>query len=167
MRGWSGASKYRLPVNELGWSWRFWIPRRIHSHYNAAMDASAIRLIGCRNCRAAISIQARFCPRCGMATAVAPAPVALTAEPVIETSSQRHLRLENEVDALADYFYSGQTTVGIYMALAIVGGLCALAGLPVALTVLILVLAGIVFGLDVRRHVKAREAAERRVRAKH
>jgi len=72
--------------------------------------------------------------------------------------------MEREVDAVADQLYSGHSTAGVYFALAIGGGLCALAGLPLALTVVLLILAGIIFGLDVRRHVKARELAERRVR---
>ena len=60
-------------------------------------------MIGCVRCRAAVPIRARFCPRCGGAMELHPAPAATT-EPTPpaprETAAQREARIEAAVDRM-------------------------------------------------------------------
>jgi hypothetical protein len=83
---------------------------------------------------------------------------------VDEAPAQRPLRLENEVDAVANRLYSGRAKVRLWVPLIVIAGLCAIAGLPGVVSLIVLILAGIVLGLDVRRHIQAFEIAERQVR---
>ena len=88
------------------------------------------------------------------------------APPVNETAEQRRIRLENEVDAAAARLYAGNAMSWLCFVLFVIGGLCLVGGAPPAIPFVVLIFAAVIFAMDVRRHVQARERAEQRVRSK-
>jgi hypothetical protein len=129
------------------------------------MDAPTIdRMIGCANCRAAAPITARFCPRCGSAMVLNPPSAATpaTATPVAwrETPAEREARVEAAVDRMLPDPQLG----GVGFVTFIIGCVALAAhGVPVLIGLLIAGPGALMMLIDVRRHVRIREQAERDV----
>jgi hypothetical protein len=95
------------------------------------------------------------------------APPSLAYQSPLESKLEKEQSgiLDEKITARASRLYSGESLSYVYTLLLTIGGLCIVAGISFPVGTLIVLIAAIIFAMDVRRHVVARELAERQVRS--